>query len=170
MQKCAIIQHLTRLFWPPRGAGRQPATFARQLVGLWLFALAFGAGLITIGWDEEFGLALLLLFYGDIIDGVRYRWTAALAALTVLSVASRLTRAVLPGSLDGAWAESVGSAVGVTLGLAVTAAITRLPARRPHRPDGGHGFGSSGQDSPPEVLRRAGRWRRTRSDPTRRAR
>jgi hypothetical protein len=81
-------------------------------------------------------MALLLLFYGDIIDGVRYRWTATLAALTVLSAASRLTRAVLPGSLDDAWAQSVGSAVGVTLGLAVSAAITRLPERRPHRPAG----------------------------------
>ncbi|MFD0305934.1 hypothetical protein [Streptomyces sp. NPDC127119] len=148
MQKYAIVQHITRFFRPSRGARQQPGTFARQLVGLWLFALAFGAGLTAIGWDDEFGLALLLLFYGDIIDGVRYRWTAALAALTVLSTASRLTRAVLPGSLDGAWAQTVGSAVGVTLGLAVSAAITRLPERRPHRPAGGHDRRVNGQDSP----------------------
>ncbi|MGW0574099.1 hypothetical protein [Streptomyces tauricus] len=117
MQKYAIIQHITRFFWPPRGATRQPPTVARQLVALWLFALALGAGLTAIGWDDEFAMALLLLFYGDIIDGVRYRWTAALAAVTVLLAASRLTRAVLPGSLDDAWAHGVGSAVGVTLGL-----------------------------------------------------
>ncbi|PSM39114.1 hypothetical protein C6Y14_34305 [Streptomyces dioscori] len=113
------------------------------MVGLWLFALAFGAGLTAIGWDDEFGM-VLLLFYGDIIDGVRYRWTATLASLTVLSAASRLTRAVLPGSLDDAWAHSVGSAVGVTLGLAVSAAITRLPERQlEHRP---------GRDPHPRVL------------------
>ncbi|KUM82353.1 hypothetical protein AQI94_42075 [Streptomyces pseudovenezuelae] len=117
-------------------------------MGLWLFALAFGAGLTAIGWDEVFGMALLLIFYGDLIDGVRYRWTATLGALTVLSAASRLTRAVLPGSLDDAWAQSVGSAVGVTLGLAVSAAITRLPERRPRRPAGGHDSGFSDQDSP----------------------
>ncbi|MGN9821632.1 hypothetical protein ACTMUQ_40750 [Streptomyces sp. SD11] len=148
MQKHAIIQHITRFFRPPRGATRQPPTFARQLVALWLFALALGAGLTAIGWDDEFGMALLLLFYGDIVDGVRYRWTATLAAVTVLLAASRLTRAILPGSLDDAWAHSAGSAVGVTLGLAVSAAITRLPERRPHRPAGGHDAGFSGQDSP----------------------
>lgn len=148
MQKHAIIQHITRFFRPPRGATRQPPTFARQLVALWLFALALAAGLTAIGWDDEFGMALLLLFYGDIVDGVRYRWTATLAAVTVLLAASRLTRAILPGSLDDAWAHSAGSAVGVTLGLAVSAAITRLPERRPHRPAGGHDAGFSGQDSP----------------------
>ncbi|MFJ6088055.1 hypothetical protein ACIQI8_42525 [Streptomyces sp. NPDC092369] len=148
MPRYVIVRRITRLFWSPRGAGRQPPAFARQLVGLWLFALLAGAGLTAVGWDEEFGMALLLLFYGDVMDGVRYRWTAALAALTVLSAAGRLTRAVLPGSLDDAWAHSVGSAVGVTLGLAVSAAITRLPERRPHRPAGGHDCGASGQDSP----------------------
>lgn len=147
MQKYAIVQYITRFFWPPRDARPQPSTFARQLVGLWLFALAFGAALTAIGWDAEFGMALLLIFYGDIIDGVRYRWTAILAALTVLSAASRLTEAVLPVSFDDAWAQGVGSAVGVTLGLAVSAAITRLPERRPHRPAGKHDSGVSGQDS-----------------------
>ncbi|MDX2687479.1 hypothetical protein [Streptomyces scabiei] len=154
MRKYAIVQYITRFFWPPRGARRQPPPFVRQLVGLWLFALAFAAALTAIGWDAEFGMALLLIFYGDIIDGVRYRWTAILAALTVLSGASRLTEAVLPGSFDDAWAQSVGSAVGVTLGLAVSAAITRLPERRPHRPAGKHDSGVSGQDSP---LRERGR-------------
>ncbi len=147
MQKHAIVQHITRFFSPPRGAIRQPPTLARQLVGLWVLALALGAGLGAIGWDAEFGMALLLIFYGDIIDGVRYRWAAILAALTVLSVASRLTQAVLPGSLDDAWAQSVGSAVGVTLGLAVSAAVTRLPERRPHRPAHRHDSEVSGQDS-----------------------
>ncbi|MFD9112391.1 hypothetical protein [Streptomyces bottropensis] len=148
MQRYAIIQHITRFFWPPRGARRQPPTFARQLAGLWLFALAFGAGLAAIGWDDEFGMGLLLLLYGDIIDGVRYRWAATLAAVTVLLAASRLTRAVLAGSLDDAWAQSVGSAVGVTLGLAVSAVITRLPERRPNQPAGGHDSEFSGQGSP----------------------
>ncbi|MEV7141487.1 hypothetical protein [Streptomyces tauricus] len=148
MQKYAIIQHITRFFRPPCGATPQPPTFARQLVALWLFALAAGAGLTAIGWDDEFGMTLLLLFYGDIVDGVRYRWTAALTAVTVLLAASRLTRAVLPGSLDDAWAHGVGSAVGVTLGLAVSVAITRIPERRPHRPAGGHDSGFSGQGSP----------------------
>ena len=147
MQKYAIIQHITRFFWPPRDARRQPPTFARQLAGLWLFALAFGAGLTALGWDDDFGMALLLLFYGDIIDGVRHRWPAALAAVAVLWGAGRLTSAVLPGSLDDAWAQSVASAVGVTLGLAVSAAITRLPERRLHRPAGGHDSGFGGQDS-----------------------
>ncbi|MER7980488.1 hypothetical protein [Streptomyces sp. NPDC095817] len=148
MQKYAIIQHITRFLWPPPGARRQPPTFARQLVGLWLFALAFGIALTAINWDNLFGMALLLIFYGDIIDGVQYRWTATLAALTVLSVASQLTRAVLPDSLNDAWAQSVGSAIGVTLGLAVSAAITRLPERRPHKPAGGHESELSDQDSP----------------------
>ncbi|WP_306336353.1 hypothetical protein [Streptomyces sp. KL118A] len=147
MQKYAIIQHITRFFWPPRDVRRQPSTFARQLAGLWLFALAFGAGLTALGWDGDFGMALLLLFYGDIIDGVRHRWPAALAAVAVLSGASRLTSAVLPGSLDDAWAQSVASAVGVTLGLAVSAAITRFPERRLHRPAGGDDSGFGGQDS-----------------------
>ncbi len=147
MQKYAIIQHITRFFRPPREARRQPPTFARQLAGLWLFALAFGAGLSALGWDVEFGMVLLLLFYGDIIEGVRHRWPAALAAVAALWGGGRLTSAVLPGALDNAWAQSVESAVGVTLGLAVSAAITRLPERRRHRPAGGHDSGFGGQDS-----------------------
>ncbi|KES02932.1 membrane protein [Streptomyces toyocaensis] len=147
MQKYAIIQHITRFFWPPRDARRQPPTVARQLAGLWLFALAFEAGLTALGWDDDFGMALLLLFYGDIIDGVRHRWPAALAAVAVLWSASRLTSSVLPGSPDNAWVQSVASAVGVTLGLAVSAAITRLPERRLHRPAEGHDSGFGGQDS-----------------------
>ncbi|MFJ4632939.1 hypothetical protein [Streptomyces sp. NPDC088847] len=148
MKKYAIVQYVTRFLWLPRGAVRRQPTFVRQLVGLWVFALAFGAGLTAIGWDNEFGMALLLMFYGDIIDGVRYRWTAVLASITVLSAAGVLTRAVLPGTLDDAWAHCVGSAVGVTLGLAVSAAITRLPERRPHRPARGHDSKFSSQDSP----------------------
>jgi hypothetical protein len=88
MQKYAIVRYITRFFRPSPGARRQPPTFARQLMGLWLLALAFGAGLTAIGWDDEFGMVLLLLFYEDIIDGVRYRWTAILAVLTVLLAAS----------------------------------------------------------------------------------
>ncbi|MEV6756788.1 hypothetical protein [Streptomyces sp. NPDC051214] len=133
MHKYAIIQHLTRFFGPPRAARHQPPAFARQLTGLWLCALAVGAGLTALGWDAMFAMALLLLFYGDIIDGVRHRWPAALTAVTVLWATSRLTSTVLPGSLDEAWAQSIAWAAGVTLGLAVSAAITRLPERRPHR-------------------------------------
>lgn len=92
-------------------------------------------------------MVLLLLFYGDIIDGVRHRWPAALAAVAVLWGAGGLTSAALPGALDNAWTQSVASAVGVTLGLAVSAAITRLPERRPHRPAGGHDSGFGGHDS-----------------------
>lgn len=116
MQKYAIVQHITRFFRPPRGAPRQPPTFARQLVALWLFALALGAGLIAIGWDAEFGMALLLLFYGDIIDGVRYRWTASLAAVTVLLAASRTQELFCPApsTMPGrtAWARLSGSRSG----------------------------------------------------------
>ncbi|MYY83196.1 MULTISPECIES: hypothetical protein [unclassified Streptomyces] len=111
-------------------------------MGFWLFVLAFGAGLTALDWDDDFGgghlMALLLLFHvvDDISDGVRHRWPAALAAVAVLWGASRLTSAVLLGSLDGAWGQSVASAVGVTLGLTVSAAITRLPERRLRRPAG----------------------------------
>ncbi|MDX2539572.1 hypothetical protein [Streptomyces scabiei] len=69
MRKYAIVQYITRFFWPPRDARRQPPPFVRQLVGLWLFALAFAAALTAIGWDAEFGMALLLIFYGDIMTG-----------------------------------------------------------------------------------------------------
>ncbi|MFE9674648.1 hypothetical protein ACFYO5_11085 [Streptomyces sp. NPDC006259] len=153
MQKYAIGQHVTPFFWLPRGARRQPPTSVRRLVGFWLFMLAFGAGLTALGWDDDFGgshlMALLFLFHivDDISDGVRHRWPAALAAVAVLWGATRLTSAVLPGSLDDAWALSVAAAVGVTLGLAVSAAITRLPERRLHRPAGEHDFGVGGQDS-----------------------
>ncbi|KUN25542.1 hypothetical protein AQJ23_16800 [Streptomyces antibioticus] len=121
-------------------------------MGLWLFALAFGAGFTALGWDDvdgSFLMALLLLFYvvDDISDGVPHRCPAALAAVTVLWGATRLTSAVLPDSLDNAWAQSAAAAVGVTLGLAVSAAITRLPEHRTHRPVEGHDSGFGGQDS-----------------------
>ncbi|WP_409239436.1 hypothetical protein [Streptomyces sp. PA5.6] len=152
MQKYAIVQHITRFFWPWRGARRQPPTSVRRLVWFWLFALAFGAGFTALGWDDfdgSFLMGLLLLFYvvDDISDGVPHRWLAALAAVTVLWSAARLTSAVLPYSLDNAWAQSVAAAVGVTLGLAVSATITRLPERQPHRPVEGHDSGFGGQDS-----------------------
>ncbi|MFJ6392349.1 hypothetical protein ACIQJT_32610 [Streptomyces sp. NPDC091972] len=152
MQKHAIVQHITRFFWPWHGARRQPPTSARRLVGLWLFALAFGAGFTALGWDDvdgSFLMALLLLFHlvDDISDGVRHRWPAALAAVAVLWGATRLTSTVLPDSLDNAWAQSIAAAVGFTLGLAVSAAITRLPERRPRRPADGHDSGFGGADS-----------------------
>jgi hypothetical protein len=153
MQKYAMVQHITRFFRLPRGVRGQPPTSVRRLVGLWLFALAFGAGLAALGWDDGFGgsylVALLLLFHviGDIIEGVRHRWSAALAAVAVLWGASRFTSAVLPGSLDEAWAQTIAAAVGVTSGLAVSAAITRLPERGLHRPVEGHGSGFGGQGS-----------------------
>ncbi|WP_234358608.1 hypothetical protein [Streptomyces sp. NRRL B-24085] len=152
MQKYAIVQHITRFFWPWHGARRQPPTSVRRLVWLWLFALAFGAGFTALGWDDfdgSFLMAMLLLFHvvDDISDGVRHRWPAALAAVAALWGATRLTSAVLPGSLDNAWAQSVAAAVGFTLGLAVSAAITRLPERRPRRPVDGHDSGFGGQDS-----------------------
>ncbi|MFJ4889983.1 hypothetical protein ACIP5U_08485 [Streptomyces sp. NPDC088788] len=148
MQKYAIVQ----FFWPWHGARRQPPTSVRRLVTLWLFALAFGAGLTVLGWDDfdgSFLMALLLLLHivDDISDGVPHRWPAALAAVTVLWGVTRLTSAVLPDSLDNAWAQTVAAAVGVTLGLAVSAAITRLPERRPHRSVEGHDSGFGGQDS-----------------------
>ncbi|MEW2389325.1 hypothetical protein AB0933_13295 [Streptomyces venezuelae] len=142
MQRYAIGHHIPPFFWLPRGAGRQPPTSVRRLVGFWLFVLACGAGLTALDWNDDFGgshlMALLFLFHivDDISDGIRHRWPAALAAVAVLWGASRLTSAVLPGSLDDAWARSVASAVGVTLGLAVSAAITRLPERRLHRSAG----------------------------------
>ncbi|WP_264349528.1 hypothetical protein [Streptomyces milbemycinicus] len=88
-----------------------------------------------MGWDDEFGgsyimaMMLLLNVVDDIIEGVRHRWPAALAAVAILSGASWLTSAVLPGSLGAAWAKTIAAAVGVTLGFAVAAAITRLPER-----------------------------------------
>ncbi|MFE2884497.1 hypothetical protein [Streptomyces sp. NPDC059272] len=152
MQRYAIVQHITRFFWPWHGERRQPPTSVRRLVVLWLVALAIGAGVTALGWDDfdgSFLMALLLLLYvvDDISDGVPHRWPAALAAVAVLWGATRLTSAVLPDSLDNAWAQSVAAAVGVTLGLAVSAAITRLPERRPHRPVEGHDSGVGGHDS-----------------------
>ncbi|MEU5950839.1 hypothetical protein [Streptomyces sp. NPDC047525] len=102
-------------------------------MGIWLAVLAVGAVVTATGWDEEFGgsylMAVLLVLNAvdDIIGGVRHRWPAALAAVVVLLAASRLTGAVLPGSLDAAWEATLATAVGVTLGLAAAAAITRLP-------------------------------------------
>jgi hypothetical protein len=153
MQKYAIVQHITRFLGLSIGPRRQPPTPVRQLVRLWLFALACGAGLTALGWDDDFGgsslMVLMLLFHivDDITDGVPHRWPAALAAVAVLWGASPITNAVLPGSLDNAWAQSVIAAAGVTLGLAVSAAITRLPERRLRRPVEGHDSGFGGQDS-----------------------
>ncbi|MDQ1033927.1 hypothetical protein QFZ75_000343 [Streptomyces sp. V3I8] len=151
MQKYAIVQHIARFLWPPPDERRQPPTSVRRLVGFWLFVLAFGAGFTALGWDDfdgSFLMALLLFFYivDDISEGVPHRWPAALAAVAVLWGASRLTSAVLPASLDDAWAQSVAAAVGVTLGSAVSATITRLPERRPHRPVEGYDSGVGGQD------------------------
>ncbi|MET8331983.1 hypothetical protein [Streptomyces sp. NPDC005181] len=86
-------------------------------------------------------MMLLLNVVDDIIEGVRHRWPAALASVAVLSGASRLTSAVLPGSLDAAWAETIAAAAGVTLGLAVADAITRLPERLAAPVKGGPGSG-----------------------------
>ncbi|MER7569311.1 hypothetical protein ABTZ93_41455 [Streptomyces sp. NPDC097941] len=153
MQKYAIVQHITRFFWLPPGVRQQPPASVWRLAGLWLFALAFGASLTAIGWDGEFGgsylMALLLLFHvaDDIIQGVRHRWPAALAAVTLLWGASQLTSSALPGSLDEAWAQTIAAAVGVTFGLTASAAITWIPERRPRRPVKSHnpepGGGSS---------------------------
>ncbi|MFI6063167.1 hypothetical protein [Streptomyces sp. NPDC051286] len=135
MQNYTVVQRIKRFFWIPRGARRQQPTPCWRLIGLWLSVLAFGTGVTAAGWDDEFGgsyimaAMLLLNVVDDIIEGVRHRWPAALAAVAVLSGASRLTSAVLPGSLDAAWAETIAAAVGVTLGFAVAAAITRLPER-----------------------------------------
>ncbi|MFF1723260.1 hypothetical protein [Streptomyces sviceus] len=153
MQKYAIVQHVTRFFWLPPTVTRQPPTSVWRLAKLWLFALAFGAGLTAMGWADEPGgshlMAVLLLFHvvDDIIQGVRHRWPAALAAVTLLWGASRLTSTALPGSLDEAWAQTVAAAVGVTLGITASAAITWIPERRPRRPVQSHapepGGGSS---------------------------
>ncbi|WP_069757816.1 hypothetical protein [Streptomyces sp. LUP47B] len=135
MQKDTVVQRITRFFWIPRGAGRQQPTPYWRLIGVWLLVLAFGATVTAVGWDDEFGgsyiMAVMLLWnvVDDIIDGVRHRWPAALAAVAALSGASQLTSAVLPGSLEAAWAATIASAAGVTLGFAVAAAITRLPER-----------------------------------------
>ncbi|MEV0529911.1 hypothetical protein AB0I66_41535 [Streptomyces sp. NPDC050439] len=137
MHKHTIIQHLTRLLGPPRDTRRQPPAFARQLAGLWLFALALGAGLTALALDAMFAMALLLLLYGDIIDAVRHRWPAALTAVTVLWATSRLTNTLLPDSLNEAWTQNIASAAGITLGLAVSATITHLPQHQPHQPTEG---------------------------------
>ncbi|UPZ33826.1 hypothetical protein MUK60_42135 [Streptomyces sp. LRE541] len=65
MQKHAIVQHITRFFRPPRDATRQPPTLARQLVALWLFALALGAGL-TAGFVD--GIRFWLTFRGGLTE------------------------------------------------------------------------------------------------------
>ncbi|MER7576985.1 hypothetical protein [Streptomyces sp. NPDC126514] len=131
MHKYAIVQHITRFFWLPPGVRRQPPTSVWRLTGLWLFALACGASLTAIGWDDAFGGNHLL---DEIIQGVRHRWPAALAAVTLLWGGGRLTSTALPGSLEEAWAHAIAAAVGVTLGLTASAAITRIPGRRPHQP------------------------------------
>lgn len=133
MQKYTVHQRVTRFFRLPSDARREQPTSCRRLVGIWLAALAIGAGFTACGWDDEFGgsplMAVMLGLYvvDDIIGGVRHRWPAALAAVAVLFGASRLTGALLPGSLDAAWAATLAAAVGVTFGLAAAAAITRLP-------------------------------------------
>lgn len=153
MQRYAIGQHIPQFFWIPRGAKRQPPASVRGMVGFWLFTLTVGAGLTALGWNDDFSgsdlMTLLLLFhvFDDIKDGIRHRWPAALAATAVLWGGSRSTGAVLPGSLDDAWAQSVAAAAGVTLGLAVSVAITHLPERRPRRPVEGHDSGVGGQAS-----------------------
>ncbi|MES4909441.1 MULTISPECIES: hypothetical protein [unclassified Streptomyces] len=135
MQKYTVVQHIKRFFWIPRSARRRQPTPCWRVIGLCLSVLAFGAGVTAVGWDDEFGgsyimaMMLLLNVVDDIIKGVRHRWPAALAALAILSGASWLTSAVLPGSLGAAWANTIAAAVGVTLGFAVAAGITRLPER-----------------------------------------
>lgn len=135
MQKYTVVQRITRFFWIPRSARRQQPTPCWRVIGLGLSVLAFGAGVTAVGWDDEFGgsyimaMMLLLNVVDDIIKGVRHRWPAALAAVTLRSGASWLTSTVLPSSLDAAWAKTIAAAVGVTIGFAVAAAITRLPER-----------------------------------------
>jgi len=102
---------------------------------MWLLASAFGVALTAAGWDEEVGgstvmtAIVLLNVIDDIIMGVPHRWPAALTAVALLTVGSRLTGAALPGSLGAAWAETIATAVGVTLAFAATATVTRLPQR-----------------------------------------
>lgn len=144
MRKCAVDPRVTRFFWIPRGVRRQPPTPVRRLVGLWLAMLALGAGFTAFGWDDELGgshpMVVMLLFHvvDDIIEGVRHRWPAALAAVALLWGAGRLTNTVLPDSLDAPWAATIAAAVGTTLGMAVAATITRFPERRLRRPVKGH--------------------------------
>ena len=153
MRKYAIVQHTTRFFWLPRGAGRQPPTSVGRLAGVWLFTLACGAVLTTFGWDDDLDdgqpMVLLLVFHviEDIAQGVRHRWPAALAAVTLLWGVARFTGACLPGSLSWAWTQTIAAAAGVTLALAASAVITRLPERRPRRPVAGHDADSRGQRS-----------------------
>lgn len=133
MEKHPAKWRATRFLRLPRDARREQPTSWRRLVGIWLAVLAVGAGFTATGWDDEFGgsylmaMMLVLNVVDDIVQGVRHRWPAAVAAVAVLFGASRLTGALLPGSLDAAWAQTLAAAVGVTLGLAVAAAITRLP-------------------------------------------
>ncbi|MBG7697593.1 hypothetical protein HCJ76_05695 [Streptomyces sp. MC1] len=153
MRKYVIVQHITRFFWLPSGMRRQPPWSLWRLAGLWLFVLACGAGLTAIDWDDEFDgshlMALLLLFnvVDDIFQGLRHRWLAALAAVTLLWGASRLTSTALPGSLDEAWAQTIAAAVGVTFGLTASAAITRIPERRPRQPVKNHNPEPGGEPS-----------------------
>ncbi|MEW1926491.1 hypothetical protein [Streptomyces sp. NPDC088360] len=133
MGKYRVNPRVRRFFWLPRDAGRTQPTPYGRLVGIWLAVLAVGAGVTATGWDEESGgshlmaLVVVVNAVDDIAEEVRHRWPAALASVVVLFGASRLTGAVLPGSLDAAWAQTLAAAVGVTLGLAVAAAISRLP-------------------------------------------
>ncbi|MFF8641334.1 hypothetical protein [Streptomyces sp. NPDC015345] len=139
MRKHSVVRRVTRIFWIPRGAERRRPMPVRRLAGLWLSMLALGAGLTALRWDDALNgshlMTMMLLFHvvDDIVEGVRNRWPAALAAVALLWGTSRLTRAVLPASLDAAWAATIAAAVGATLGLAVAATITRIRPLPRHR-------------------------------------
>lgn len=134
MQRYAIVQHIPRFFWPPHGAVRRPPRLARQMVGLWLFPLAFGAGPAAVGWDGELGMTLLLLFCGDVINGVRCRWTATLAAIAVrrLQAGSQEPSCPDPSTMPGRSASAP---------LSVSRSGWRLAPRS-------HGFRNAGRIGP----------------------
>ncbi|MGI5379111.1 hypothetical protein ACQEV2_33660 [Streptomyces sp. CA-251387] len=126
----SAVRSVRRFFWLPGGTPRHPAR-PLPLLRVWLFLLAVGAGGAALGLEWEGTFAMLLgtvyAMLDDVIEGVRHRWPAFVAASSVGWAVDRLAYAAVPAVSDALWGEYAVHAVWTLACLATFVAISRLP-------------------------------------------